>query len=248
MTAPHQIAQCGGAPVARGSVTPPEQALPDACAPARHGDVDPNIGALVLERPHRLEQRGMILERDQGRCDDHTKGRPIGRLFGRPEELRVDAADTGVLVEPEDEEGFARALERVLLDAELGNSLGRNAIERTCSGFSLERLVSNIDALYRRLATERSRRSAPRAHVVAVTTTSCVRKTRLVLLFVAGLAVGAAGVSAGARRPREEAVVATLVPLWAVGFGAGLWRGLVLAAAKGLSSFQFETAAEVEDP
>jgi GT2 family glycosyltransferase/glycosyltransferase involved in cell wall biosynthesis len=58
---------------------------------------------------------------------------------------------TGLLVDPEDEEGFTRALERVLLDAELGNSLGRNAIERTRSGFSLECLVSNIDALYRRL-------------------------------------------------------------------------------------------------
>jgi hypothetical protein len=160
----------------------------------------------------------------------------------------VVAADTRVLVEPEDEEGFARALERVLLDAELGNSLRRNAIERTRSGFSLERLVSNIDALYWRLMTERSRRSAPRAPVAAVTTTSDVRETRLVPLFVAGLAAGAAGVAAEARRPREEvAVVATLVPLWAVAFDAGLWPGLVLAAAKRLSSFQFETATEVDD-
>src|SRR4030095_12364939 len=126
------------------------------------------------------------------------------------------AAGTGLLVDPEDEEGFTHALERVLRDAELGNSLGRNAIERTRSGFSLERFVSNIDALYRRLMTERSRRSAPRAPAAGVTMPSDVRETRLVPLFVAGLAAGAAGVAAGARRPREEvAVVATVIPLWA---------------------------------
>jgi hypothetical protein len=106
------------------------------------------------------------------------------------------------------------------------------------------------DNLYQHLVTARSRQSQspPRAHVATVTATSAVRETRLVRLLVAGLAVGATGVAAGAHRPREEAaVVATLVPLWAVAFGAGLWRSLVLAAAKRLSSFQFETAAEVED-
>jgi hypothetical protein len=78
--------------------------------------------------------------------------------------------------------------------------------------------------------------------------TSDVRETRLVPLFLAGLAAGAAGVAAAARRPREEVVVvATVVPLWAVAFGAGRGRGLVLAAAKRLSSFQLETVAEVED-
>jgi GT2 family glycosyltransferase/glycosyltransferase involved in cell wall biosynthesis len=62
--------------------------------------------------------------------------------------------DTGLLIEPEDEEEFARALERVLLDPVLGKTLGRNAAEHARSEFSLTRLVRDIDSLYRRLVTD----------------------------------------------------------------------------------------------
>jgi glycosyltransferase involved in cell wall biosynthesis len=68
----------------------------------------------------------------------------------------VVAPETGVLVEPEDEERFARALERVLRHPEHGKSHGRSAMERTRSEFSLARLVEDIDSLYRRLVTEDS--------------------------------------------------------------------------------------------
>jgi glycosyltransferase involved in cell wall biosynthesis len=80
--------------------------------------------------------------------------------------------DNGMLVEPEDEGGFARALERVLVDHGIGNSLGRNAIDRTRSAFSLGRLVSDIDALYRRLLTEGSQSRAPLSPVEAARETS----------------------------------------------------------------------------
>jgi GT2 family glycosyltransferase len=91
------------------------------------------------------------------------------RVGGMPS---VVAADTGVLVEPEDEEGFAHALERVLLDSELGKSLGRNAIERTRSAFCLDRLVGDVDALYRRLMTESSESKALLSPLAAVSKTS----------------------------------------------------------------------------
>jgi len=79
------------------------------------------------------------------------------RVGGMPS---VVAADTGLLVEPDDEDGFARALERVLLDPELGKNLGRNAMARTRSEFSLARLVYDIDSLYRRFVTEASESNA----------------------------------------------------------------------------------------
>jgi GT2 family glycosyltransferase len=78
------------------------------------------------------------------------------RVGGMPS---VVSADTGLLVDPEDEDGFARALEQVLLDPELGKTLGRNAVERTRSQFSLARLVRDIDALYRRLVTKSETRA-----------------------------------------------------------------------------------------
>jgi glycosyltransferase involved in cell wall biosynthesis len=76
----------------------------------------------------------------------------------------VVAAETGLLIEPHDEEEFARALERVLRDAERGKKLGRNAMERMRSEFSLVRLVHDIDALYRRLVTEASKANATLDH------------------------------------------------------------------------------------
>ena len=63
---------------------------------------------------------------------------------------------TGLLVDQEDEEGFARALERVLLDDALERDLGRSGAERARSEFSLVRLVENIDSLYRQLVNEAS--------------------------------------------------------------------------------------------
>jgi GT2 family glycosyltransferase/glycosyltransferase involved in cell wall biosynthesis len=69
----------------------------------------------------------------------------------------VVTADTGLLVEPEDEDGFARALERVLLAAELRQGLGRRGAERARSEFSLAVLVERIDSLYRNLMGDASR-------------------------------------------------------------------------------------------
>jgi glycosyltransferase involved in cell wall biosynthesis len=63
----------------------------------------------------------------------------------------VTHGDTGLLVAPEDETGLAEALEEVLQDEALRRRLGRNAADRVRTDFALERLLGDIDALYRRL-------------------------------------------------------------------------------------------------
>jgi glycosyltransferase involved in cell wall biosynthesis len=75
------------------------------------------------------------------------------RVGGMPSVVRDD---TGLLVDPKDEEGFARALQRILLDGDLKRDLGQNGAARTRSEFSLARLVANIDSLYRQLMNEGS--------------------------------------------------------------------------------------------
>jgi glycosyltransferase involved in cell wall biosynthesis len=73
------------------------------------------------------------------------------RVGGMPS---VVANGTGLLIEREDEEGFARALERVLVDDELKKDLGQTGAERVRLEFSLASLVKRIDALYQRLLAE----------------------------------------------------------------------------------------------
>jgi glycosyltransferase involved in cell wall biosynthesis len=73
------------------------------------------------------------------------------RVGGMPS---VVSDGTGFLVDPDDEEGFARALERVLFDGALTRDLGRGAAERSRSEFPLGRLVENIDSLYRQLISD----------------------------------------------------------------------------------------------
>jgi D-inositol-3-phosphate glycosyltransferase len=70
---------------------------------------------------------------------------------------------TGLLVEPEDEEGFAATLERVLLDDGLRSDLGQKGIEHARAQFALDRLVDNVDALYRRLLDAPQFGPAPKA-------------------------------------------------------------------------------------
>jgi glycosyltransferase involved in cell wall biosynthesis len=73
------------------------------------------------------------------------------RVGGMP---TVVAPDTGVLVAPDDEGGFSRALERVLLDEELKSYLGERGAAYARSAFSLDNLVRRIDSLYRHLSDE----------------------------------------------------------------------------------------------
>jgi glycosyltransferase involved in cell wall biosynthesis len=58
---------------------------------------------------------------------------------------------TGLVVERNDDEGFADAVRTVLSDPGLGARLAAAGREHAQSHFSIDRLVADIDALYQRL-------------------------------------------------------------------------------------------------
>jgi glycosyltransferase involved in cell wall biosynthesis len=70
----------------------------------------------------------------------------------------VRDGETGLLVCPHDEPGFAAALKRVLLDSALRSEFGRQGSIRARAEFSLDRLLRDMDGLYRRLLTRPSGR------------------------------------------------------------------------------------------
>jgi glycosyltransferase involved in cell wall biosynthesis len=61
----------------------------------------------------------------------------------------VDDGRTGLMVDPEDEEAFAVALEKLLRDAALAHRLGQAGAVRVREMFSRDRLLDDIDRLYR---------------------------------------------------------------------------------------------------
>jgi len=71
------------------------------------------------------------------------------RVGGVPEVV-VDG-ESGLLVPPGDAEALAAACARVLNDRELAARLGRSGAERVRARFDIERLVGQIEALYREL-------------------------------------------------------------------------------------------------
>jgi glycosyltransferase involved in cell wall biosynthesis len=83
-------------------------------------------------------------------------GRPVvaTRVGGVPDVV-TDGED-GLLVEPGDVEALASALERLATDPELCRRLGEAGPERVVPRYRVERLVSDVDALYRELLSERS--------------------------------------------------------------------------------------------
>jgi glycosyltransferase involved in cell wall biosynthesis len=62
--------------------------------------------------------------------------------------------ETGLLVEPGDEKGLAAAIQRILRDDELRSRFGERGSAHARSTFSLDRLLDNVDELYRRLLPE----------------------------------------------------------------------------------------------
>jgi GT2 family glycosyltransferase/glycosyltransferase involved in cell wall biosynthesis len=62
--------------------------------------------------------------------------------------------ETGVLAEATDEAAFAAAVERLLMDVTLAKRFGESGARHALAKFSLDRLVVDIDALYRRLLSE----------------------------------------------------------------------------------------------
>jgi glycosyltransferase involved in cell wall biosynthesis len=82
-------------------------------------------------------------------------GRPVvaTRVGGVPDVVEDDA--DGMLVRVGDIEGITDALERLAHDPELRRRLGEAGRERTIPRYRVERLVDDVDALYRELLSER---------------------------------------------------------------------------------------------
>lgn len=76
-------------------------------------------------------------------------GTKVGGVAGAVAEGR-----SGILVPPEDEDAFADALRRLLLDPGFAARLGAAGREHVRDRFSIDRLVRDIDVLYRRLLLE----------------------------------------------------------------------------------------------
>ena len=83
-------------------------------------------------------------------------GRPIvaTRVGGNVE--MVEDEVSGLLVEPEDPDGMAKAILRLLEDRERATLMGR-AARRRAEAFSWDEMVNRYEALYRELATARGR-------------------------------------------------------------------------------------------
>jgi glycosyltransferase involved in cell wall biosynthesis len=82
-------------------------------------------------------------------------GRPVvaTRVGGVPDVVR-DGVD-GFLVEPGDIDALADRLGRLAADPELAGRMGAAGREQMLERYSVERLVDDVDALYRRLLAEK---------------------------------------------------------------------------------------------
>ncbi len=77
-------------------------------------------------------------------------GRPVvATRSGGPQEI-VEDGQTGLLVPPGDAEALAKGIEKLLVNPEQAADLGRNARGKVEREFSLEKMVSQYEALYER--------------------------------------------------------------------------------------------------
>jgi glycosyltransferase involved in cell wall biosynthesis len=80
----------------------------------------------------------------------------IATRVGGNAELVNDGV-TGLLVPPEDSDGIAKALLRVLRDPELSHQMAENGKRVAVETYSFERLIREVDALYTELLRRRGR-------------------------------------------------------------------------------------------
>ena len=83
----------------------------------------------------------------------------VGSAAGGNPELVVDG-ESGLLVPPRDPAACAEAIRRLWTNADLARRLARGGRERVEKGFSSEVRLDRIEALYRRLISERASRAA----------------------------------------------------------------------------------------
>jgi L-malate glycosyltransferase len=115
------------------------------------------------------------------------------RVGGNPEIVRD--GETGVLIEPGDEEGLARALEQLMAQEPLRATIAQNARKFARSNFTLDRVTRQYEELYSGLLPEKmprlSRRSPRRASVP-----SSSRKLKVAFVAASPRWIGGQGVQA----------------------------------------------------
>lgn len=67
----------------------------------------------------------------------------------------VVSDDTGILIEPGSAEAIEGAISRLMEDPSRAREMGRRAREKAISGYSSDKMVEDLDALYKRLLFER---------------------------------------------------------------------------------------------
>jgi glycosyltransferase involved in cell wall biosynthesis len=138
--------------IAGPSITGPERAWAEALLASGAADgvvhhpwVDPYEELSdwdVVLAPSRTESFGLAVQ------EGMAMGLPVvaSRVGGIPEQLDEDS---GILVEPDDVEGFADAVRRLAADPSLRASLGDAGRRRRKRLFTLERQAEQLDAAYR---------------------------------------------------------------------------------------------------
>jgi len=87
-------------------------------------------------------------------------GKPsVATAVGGVPEVVIDGV-TGFLVPPRDPGAMARRLVQLLKDAPLRERMGRAALERARSCFTVEKMVEGTDAVYKSLAADTASRAA----------------------------------------------------------------------------------------
>lgn len=83
-------------------------------------------------------------------------GKPVVAMRNGAVEDIVEHEVSGLLVPPEDTAGLARSITRLLKDRALADRLGRAAQARVREAFSLDRMVTQIEAVYREVLAAHS--------------------------------------------------------------------------------------------
>jgi glycosyltransferase involved in cell wall biosynthesis len=114
--------------------------------PVVHRQMPEHIGRCgIVLQPSRTEAMGRVL------VEAMAAGKPrvASRVGGIPTVV-ADGQD-GVLVDPEDVEGFARALASLMGSAELRRKLGKAGAERAVAEFSTDSYFTKTEQFYRRV-------------------------------------------------------------------------------------------------
>ena len=120
------------------------------------------VGSAVSFLGYRRDLPRIAAAADAAVLSSDNEGTPVWLIeaaaAGRPA-IATDAGgtsevvtpETGIVVPPDDETAFAAAISRLAGDPELRRQMGDRARQHVLRRYPVERLLSDIDALYREL-------------------------------------------------------------------------------------------------